>query len=132
MLRETGDIYVAIVEALAPFDRFELDHDERDRVAREAAEFVAGELAAVPYRLSVLFQIGLFGFRLLSRLFYGGPFCELPLGKRRSVVQTWAYGKIGLTRQFFRPLRATAFLAFYEHPVILAKLGVGERTGGLT
>jgi len=130
-MNEPGmNIYVAIAEALAPVDDFALTAEERRRVVGDTADFVAGEMAALPLRILALFHIGLTGFRLVVRLSHALSFCALPLETRRSIVTAWAYGRIGLTRQFFRPLRSTALLAFFEHPLIEAKLGLHDMPVG--
>jgi hypothetical protein len=130
-MKEPGaNIYAAIAEALTPLDDFALTPDERRRVVADTAEFIAGEMAALPLRLLVLFHIGLTGFRVLIRGLNFQSFCALPPAKRRQIAESWAYGRVGLMRQFFRPLRSTAFLAFFEHPLIEAKLAPHEPPAG--
>ncbi len=79
-----------------------------------SAEFVQGQINALPLAFRILLAVGLFGFRLLVRLRYFRSFCALTPETRRRIVDAWAYGSFALARTLFRPLRSTALLAYYE------------------
>lgn len=53
-------------------------------------------------------------FRVYVRMRTLRSFCALDVDRRRLVVQAWAFGRIGLLRQLFRPVRSIALLAYYE------------------
>jgi uncharacterized protein (TIRG00374 family) len=80
----------------------------------EAAEFLLGEIEALPTLLRIAVAIGLTGFRVIVFATRGRPFCSLPLATRKAVVESWAYGPFGLARTFFKPLRSIACMAYYE------------------
>ena len=105
---------VRMTEALLPPDGVE--PDDREAVLSDVAVFVQGQLEALPRRLKILYFIGMTGFRVFTAICYLRPFSGLALAKRVKLVEGWAYGRLGLARQLFRPVRSTALLAFYEHP----------------
>ena len=80
----------------------------------------------LPIRLRALFYTGLAGFRFVTRLRYARGFCELPAATRRAWFERWAYGPLPLARQLFRPVRATALLAYYERAEVRAVLKAAD------
>jgi uncharacterized protein (TIRG00374 family) len=113
---------LALTEAAVPLDRDGLSAEAAAPLVREVAAFVGGQLNELPVRLRALFHTGLAGFRIATRLRYARGFCELPAATRRSWFERWAYGPLPLARQLFRPVRATALLAYYERPEVRAVL----------
>ncbi len=89
---------------------------------QHAADFVHGQLAALPPPLAVLFNAGMAFFRFVTRLRYLRGFCDLSLETRVRWTSRWAAGSVGLLRKLFKPVRATALLAYYEHPAVRALL----------
>jgi uncharacterized protein (TIRG00374 family) len=105
--RAHGDpLLYAISEALVPPDS--------EGNCAEVADFVQGQVAALPVQLRFALFAGLAGFRCLIRLRYLRSFSALPLETRRTIVTAFAYGPFALTRQLFRVLRSTALLSHYE------------------
>jgi hypothetical protein len=121
------DLYVALTEALVPFEDGQLSPEQRSVVIRDSAEFVRGQIYALPPRLLTLMTIALTGFRVLVRLRHLRSYCDLPLASRRQVAEWWAYGPVPLTRQMFRAIRATALLAYYEHRLMAPADTTGDR-----
>ncbi len=117
---EAREITRALCEALVPVDS--LSAESRHEVLLETSAFVEGQLEALPARLRVLYQMGILGVRLITRIVFVRSLCGLPLERRRRWVEKWAYGSFGLGRQLFRAIRATALLAYYEHPLVRAEL----------
>lgn len=113
---------LALTEAAVPLDRDGLDVGTARAVTGEVATFVAGQIRELPMRLRTLFQIGLLGFRLVTRLRFARGYCELPPTVRRAWFERWAYGSFALGRQLLRPVRSTALLAYYEQPAARAAL----------
>lgn len=89
---------------------------------RDASDFVEGQLAALQPQLKVLFDAGMTFFRFVTRLRYLRGYCDLPLETRRAWTARWAEGRIALLRKLFKPVRATALLAYYDHPAVRAAL----------
>ena len=114
---ETG-LYLALTEALVPPPDPALSFDARRAVVLESALFVREQIQALPPQLLMLMTIGLTGFRLLVRLRHVRSFADLPLDRRREILEWWAYGPFSLTRGLFRAIRSTALLAYYEHPLV--------------
>jgi hypothetical protein len=114
---------VALVETWAPPDDG-LERDERDAVLTATARFVEAELAELPARLAWLHATALFGFRVITAVVHLRTFCALDVARRRRWVERWAFGRFALGRQLFRATRSTALVAYYEHPLVLEKLGV--------
>lgn len=87
-----------------------------------AATFVDGQIKALQPKLRFLFESGMTVFRLVTRLRYGRGYCDLPLARRRAWMLRWAEGRIALLRQLFKPVRATALLAYYDHDDVKREL----------
>jgi len=118
---------LALAEAAVPLDRDGIPEAATAPLVREVAGFVGGQLHELPVRLRAMFYTGLAGFRMVTRLRYARGFCELPAATRREWFERWAYGPVPLARQLFRPVRATALLAYYEHPDVRAALRAQEQ-----
>jgi hypothetical protein len=94
-----------------------------DKVAVEyAATFVDGQLKALQPKLRFMFESGMTFFRFVTRLRYLRGYCDLPLPKRRAWTMKWAENRIALLRQLFKPVRATALLAYYDHDAVKSVL----------
>ena len=61
-----------------------------------------------------MLKIGIIGFRTIVILTNFNAFENLSLAKRQAIVKAWSFGKIGLTRKLFKPLRSIALLAYFE------------------
>ncbi|MBV9949427.1 MAG: flippase-like domain-containing protein [Myxococcales bacterium] len=79
-----------------------------------AAAFLVEETGALPVRLRLLYRAGMAVFGAYARVSTLRGFCDLDLERRRALVQAWAFGRIGLLRQLFRPVRSTVLLAYYD------------------
>jgi uncharacterized protein (TIRG00374 family) len=100
----------ALVESLVT-----TEHEPVDTVLlQNTADFVHGQLHALPQRLSLLFETGMLGFRVLTRLRFLRGYCDLSLDTRQRWTSAWADSPYALLRKLFKPLRATALLAHYE------------------
>jgi len=113
---------LALAEAAVPIDRDRIEGEEARPLVREVASFVGGQLHQLPVRLRALFYAGLAVFRVATRLRFLHGFCDLPADVRRRWFEDWAYGRLPLARQLFRPVRSTALLAYYERPEVRAAL----------
>jgi uncharacterized protein (TIRG00374 family) len=89
----------------------------------DVATFVAQELDALPARLRAMFAAGMLAFRVFVRLRFGRGFCRLDLEHRQAAVDSWAFSRIALLRQLFRPVRSIALLAYWE-----SETAYGERS----
>jgi hypothetical protein len=112
----------ALAEALLPLDDTRLADADRAAAVDQVADFVQGQIDALPLRLMTLFRAGMLGFRAATRVMFLRDFCSLPLEPRRRWVERWAYGRLALTRQLFKGPRTTALLAWYELPAVRAAL----------
>lgn len=79
------------------------------------ARFVDGQVSSLPRLLRWSMRLGLMLFLVLVRVRYGRGFHALPFETRRRIVAWWAFGPLGITRYLFKPVRATALLAYYEY-----------------
>jgi hypothetical protein len=111
-----------LAEALLPLDDAGLTGAKREAAIDQVADFVQGQIDALPLRLVTLFRAGMLGFRAATRVAFLRDFCSLPLGPRRRWVERWAYGPLALARQLFKGPRTTALLAWYELPAVRAAL----------
>jgi uncharacterized protein (TIRG00374 family) len=108
----TPRFYVAVTEAIVPPVA---GPDAEKRIA-EVADFVHGQMQALSPRLRMMLHVGLYTFRAFVRIRHFAGFCSLSNEVRRDCVSRWAFGRVALFRQLFRPLRSTALLAHYDLP----------------
>jgi len=87
-----------------------------------AAKFVDGQIAALPPKLQGMFGAGMTFFRFVTRLRFLRGYCDVPLERRRAWTRRWAESRIALLRQLFKPVRATALLAYYDHEDVRREL----------
>ncbi len=87
-----------------------------------AAKFVDGQVAALPTKLQLMFRAGMALFRFVTRLRFFRGYCDVSLEARRVWTKRWAEGRFALVRQLFKPVRATALLAYYDHEDVKRKL----------
>jgi glycosyltransferase 2 family protein len=116
--RDASEFDIALTEALLTPHGSALDHS----ALSEVATFLSQEMEALPARLRVMFETGMATFRFYVRLRYFRSFCALDVDRRRSVVESWAFGRVGLFRQLFRPARSIALLAYYERAAVARAL----------
>jgi hypothetical protein len=88
----------------------------------EVATFLAEEMDALPPRLRLLYGAGMATFRCFVRVWHFRSFCGLDVDRRRSAVNAWAFGRVALFRQLFRPVRSTVLLAYYERDAVARAL----------
>jgi uncharacterized protein (TIRG00374 family) len=100
----------AVVEALVSTDQSRVE----PAILNTTANFVHGQLQALPRSLGLMFETGMTVFRLLTRARFLRGYCDLPLATRRRWTGAWANSRYALFRKLFKPLRATALLAYYE------------------
>jgi uncharacterized protein (TIRG00374 family) len=98
------------------------DSEEFYTVLREASTFTVTELERLPFRLRVIFDVGVNVFKAIVVLTTGRFLCHLPLEQRRKLIEAWAFGRIPLTRKFMKPIRSLALFYYYDHPSVQALL----------
>jgi hypothetical protein len=106
--------YEALTEALVAGPPPELTPDAHGRAITASAQFARDQVNTLTAELRWPLKIGLAGFRCLIWLSHFRGFSRLPLTDRRRIIDAWAFGPVGLTRQLFRPIRTTALVAYYE------------------
>ena len=116
------ELVTCICEALFADELARIAQPERQKAVHSAGLFVSSSLAALPPMLRMLMKVGLFGFSAIVGISQFCSFAKLPSARRRAIVESWAYGRFGPARQFFKPIRSTALLAFYEHPAVVESL----------
>ena len=120
--REATEFDLALTEALLTPHGSALDGAS----VAEVATFLTQEMEALPARLRVMFEAGMATFRLYVRLRYVRSFCALDVAHRQAAVNSWAFGRIGLLRQLFRPVRSIALLAYYERAGVAHALALSS------
>jgi len=96
------------------------------KAVADTAEFVHNQLNALPPQLKVLFEIGMTFFRLVTRLRFLRGYCDLSLATRRRWTNAWAENRYALFRKLLKPVRATALMAYNDHPLVRTRL-VGQQ-----
>ena len=112
----------ALAEAILAEELSILEEQDRGRIVRQTAAFLAGQLASLSLGIRALFSLGMFAFRTCTRLRYLRSFCSLPVSTRSTWIALWAEGRLALTRKLFRPARSIILLFFYEVPEVIAAL----------
>jgi uncharacterized protein (TIRG00374 family) len=120
--------FLALIEALLPVEMDHLPAAERKEVLHAVTTFVAAQMNDLPGRVSYMFSVGMTGFAFVTLLLRFSRLAHLPIAARRRWVEAWAYGHFALARQLFRGVRSTAFIAYYEHPLICAQLDLKRET----
>lgn len=113
--------WVELCQCFIPKEDILQDANAQREVMSDVSAFTLTEIESIPFRFLVLFKIGLFGFKSYVLLTTGTFLCNLPQEKRRRLVESWAFGKVALTRKFMKLIRSLTILAFYEHPLIREK-----------
>lgn len=90
------------------------------KALKDSADFVHGQLAALPPQLSFMFESGMTFFRFVTRMRYLRGYCEIPFEKRHHWTLAWAESSQPLFRKLMKPVRATALLAYHDHPAVRA------------
>jgi uncharacterized protein (TIRG00374 family) len=121
-----SQLLVGIVDTFLPEDILALSDVRRSQVVTDAADFVHGQLSALPPLLRAQVAAGLFAFRVWSVLRSGRDFVRLDFKGRRRIVHSWANGPVPPTRQLLRAIRSTALLALFEHSVTRSALQGGQ------
>jgi hypothetical protein len=103
----------AVIEGLILPDRSE-SASARAQALDYAAGFVQDQLRALPLVLIGLLFVGLSVFRLVTWLRWFRGLQGLDLSRRHAWLNAWAYGRVGVARKLFRPLRSLAVLAYFE------------------
>lgn len=111
-----------LCECFIPDEHRLPDSEQFKIVLREASTFTVTELERLPFRLRVIFDIGVNVFKALIVLSTGRFLCHVPLAQRRKLIDAWAFGKISLTRKFMKPIRSLALFYYYDHPAVQSML----------
>ena len=111
-----------LCECFIPDEHKLADAAAYQRVLRETSVFTVTELERLPFRLRVIFDTGIVVFKALVIVCNGKFLCDLPLARRRALIESWAFGRISLTRKFMKPIRSLALCYYYDHPEVQALL----------
>lgn len=110
--------WVELCQCFIPREDILSDPSLQSTVMTDVSAFTLTEIECIPFRFQVLFKIGLLGFKSYVLLTTGSFLCSLPEDKRRKLVESWAFGKIPVTRKFMKLIRSLTLLAYYEHPAV--------------
>jgi uncharacterized protein (TIRG00374 family) len=119
--------WTALTEAIVPAGTLQLAREDRKRCVDFSTDFLCQELSHLPQNLRPLLKLGVTGFRIYAACTNLRLFESLPQERRRLVVDSWAYGRLSLTRKFFKPIRSVILLAFYECPEVQKALDLAAQ-----
>jgi len=111
-----------VCECFIPEEDRLADAETFKTVLREASTFTVTELERLPFRLRVIFDTGIVGFKAIVLLTTGRFLCDLPLADRTRVINGWAFGRLSVTRKFMKPIRSLSLFYYYDHPAVVAML----------
>lgn len=123
--RPPGRFLCTLVEAIVPVEDLPAQGPERDGALERTSRFLEDQIQVLPARLKGLFGLGMTLFRTWVLVRHLRAFEDLPLDRRRAEAFAWAWGRIALSRQLFRPVRSIALLVWHEDPVVRAAIGAG-------
>jgi hypothetical protein len=103
----------AAIEGLIP-DHPSETAGQRARALDYSAAFVRGQLEAMPLVLQILFAGGVTAFTVITWTRWLRGLTALSAPRRQAWMHAWAYGRVPLARQLFRPVRSLAALAYFE------------------
>lgn len=116
------EFWTKLVEAIVPADITLSDEQKRHEVLSSVPSFLVMELRELPVKLRLLLNCGLLVFNTYVIITTFNTFTNLPLSRRKSIVKEWAWGRVPIFRQFFRPIRSLALFAFFDHPHVRAEM----------
>lgn len=119
--RQRDAIVTAIVADLLP-SHPALDAGERAAVAADAVAFVVAQVRGLPEFLRLPYGAAAFAFDGLAILRWGRTFRGLDGARRRAYVALWTGSPLGATRNFLKLIRSCTLLAYYDHPIVRARL----------
>ena len=122
--KKLSEFWAAICECFLPDGEKEMGFNEEEcrEIHGEVGRFAFTQINCIPFRYKVLFDVGLFGFKSYIFACTGRFICDVPLAKRRKLVEFWAFGPIAVTRKFMKLIRSLAILAYYDHPLVQSRL----------
>jgi hypothetical protein len=121
--REVVDAAVAALLRDVP----PLGDDTREQVVRDVAVFLAAQIAGMPSTLRVPYRAALAAFDLLPLLRYGRPFHLLENSAQVAWLDLWGERGGLPTRSFVKLLRSCVLFAYFDHPVVVARLEAAAR-----
>ena len=105
----------------------ELEAEAGAHVQQAVQEFMAAELTLAPWHLrSGLMVLGLACALFCRMRLRGRALSAVPAERRAAVLAQWERLSGNLGRSFLRAVRGMVVLAFYDHPLVLARLGAPE------
>ena len=121
LTRQRDAIVTAIVADLLPADPV-LGPVDRAAVAADVVAFVVAQVHGLPDFLRLPYGVAAFAFDGLPILRWGQPFRMLDGGRRGAYLAFWTTAPLGAMRNFVKLLRSCALLAYYDHPIVRARL----------
>jgi len=118
--REREVIHQIVVALLPSFPP--LDDEARERVTRDAASFLASQIAGMPTSLRLPYRAALAAFDLLPLLRFGRSFPSLERERQVAWLDLWNERGVVPTRSFVKLLRSCALFAYFDHPLVVAQL----------
>ncbi len=100
----------------------DLEPEQRRQIEQNVADYVAGQIAAMPTFLRFPYRSALLGFDLLSIPRHGRRFSSLSRAPRESYIASWDTAVLPPMRDFLKLVRSTTLLVFFDHPVVREKL----------
>ncbi|MBX9692040.1 MAG: flippase-like domain-containing protein [Cyanobacteria bacterium] len=116
------EFWSGLCESFIPPEHVLPEAKSRETALTDATLFTITQINSMPMRLKVLFNIGITGFKTIVALTNFRFLCQIPLEKRRKVIEGWAFGPLDLARKFMKPIRVLFLFAYYEHPFVKAHL----------
>jgi len=114
-----------VVEAILPCFP-ELEAGERAAVRRDAAAFVTSQIRAMPSVLRLPVVLAVLVLDALPLVRYGRRFRGLDRARQEAALARWSANPLGPLRDVLKLLRSLALLAYFDHPLVAARLGRTE------
>ena len=109
----------------------DLGESERSQVHVAVTDFVASQIDGLPVHLGVPYRWALTAFEWLGVLRFGTRFSDLDPSAQEAYLKLWSEFPIGPPRDFVKLIRSCALLAYFDHPLVVARLPGAPRTEGV-
>jgi hypothetical protein len=122
MAQMINDFWLSLCEGLIGPEYLEMLKDKKQPIIKSVTDFVLRQLSNLPIKLKISLYIGIFLFNAYLFIVTLQPIHRIAISKRKQIIDSWANGKIALTRKLFRPLRSLTLLAFFDEPEVISLL----------
>ncbi len=103
-----------IIETILEEEMKKISAEQKGIILNSITKDFMQQIAELSPFHRLLFFVGLSAFRLYVLVSYLHSFKSLSIEQRIQAINNWAYGRLSVTRKFFRLIRSFVFVMFYD------------------